>query len=68
MVTLCIEYTKKPFCAAAVKNGSTERAAVVYPETCIETPSSLGKAFLGDANPVPPCRIKFVSLLTTAVA
>ena len=41
---------KKPFCATAVINGSTERAAVVYPERCTETLSSLGKTFLGDAN------------------
>ena len=57
---------KKPFCATAVINGSTERAAVVYPETCIETLSSLGKTFLGDANHVPLCAI--VCLRTTVVA
>ena len=60
MITLCIECkkilpsAKKPFCATAVINGSTERAAVEYPETCRETLLSLGKTFLGDANPVPP--------------
>ena len=59
---------KKPFCATAVINGSTERAAVVYPETCIETLTSLGKMFLGDENLVPRCTIKFVCLQTTVVA
>ena len=41
---------------------AAEHAAVVYPETCIETLSRLGKTFLGDANPVPPCMLKFVCL------
>ena len=59
---------KKPFCVTAVINGSTERATVVYPETCIETLSSLGKTLLGDANLVPPCPINFVCLQTTVVA
>ena len=51
--------TKKPFCVTAVIHGSTERAAVVFPETCIEMLSSLEKTFLGvgDANLVPPCTI-----------
>ena len=29
---------------------------------------SLGKTFLGDANLVPPCTVKFVCLHTTLVA
>ena len=50
---------KKPLCVTEVINGSTERAAVVFPETCIEMLSSLGKTFLGvgDANLVLPCTI-----------
>ena len=34
----------------------------------IETLSSLGKTFLGDANLVPPCTIKFVCSQITVVA
>ena len=41
---------------------AAERTAVVYPETRIEMLLSLGKTFLGDANPVPHCTIKFVCL------